>query len=609
MYLSFSKLSFITTVFLIFTVHTIFSQTKTKIKIDSLFNLSKTQNQSEKTDTFLKIAEIYYGINKDSSLYFSEKANNLAEAIGDKKLITNSLLQIGSIRSRNSEYKKGKEIFNRTLKYSKELGDSTLLGGSIIGLANIDSRLGNLSSSVKKFIEAAYIYEAKKDTINIAKTYLNLALDLKKLKEYEKSVFYSLKSLNLFEKINESLYVAMINNNLSGIYNETKRYKKSLKSAKKAEKFFLDNGYKRYIAYPLTNISISYDSLKQYTKAEKSYRKAIEIHTKYRNPYELAFLNNALANLKYKQKDYQQSLRISKNALVFAEEVNALEFKTSSTKTVSKSYQKLNDFKNSNKYLNRHLILKDSLFQIEKTKDIAEIQTKYETSKKEKEIAQQKETLLNQKLELKNKTLYTTLLTGTLLILAIIFIAVYKRNQLKRTQLQKEIELKDALAIIKTQNRLQEQRLRISRDLHDNIGSQLTFIISSLDNLKFVSKDVNDKLKNKLTNISSFTSETISQLRDTIWAMNKNEISIEDLHTRILSFVEKAKTAVNNTHFEVNYTIDKNTSVSSLVGMNIFRVIQEAINNAIKYADAMMVLGFLLPRLNLETAYLIWKKE
>ena len=80
---------------------------------------------------------------------------------------------------------------------------------------------------------------------------------------------------------------------------------------------------------------------------------------------------------------------------------------------------------------------------------------------------------------------------------------------------------------------MQEQRLRISRDLHDNIGSQLTFIISSIDNLKFVTKDVNEKLKDKLSSISSFTSDTIFQLRDTIWAMNKSEITIEDLHARI----------------------------------------------------------------------------
>ncbi len=68
--------------------------------------------------------------------------------------------------------------------------------------------------------------------------------------------------------------------------------------------------------------------------------------------------------------------------------------------------------------------------------------------------------------------------------------------------------------------------------------------------------------------------------------MNKSEISIEDLHARILSFVEKAKSATENIKFEINQNIDSKISLSSIKGMNLFRVIQEAINNAIKYSEA-----------------------
>ena len=146
------------------------------------------------------------------------------------------------------------------------------------------------------------------------------------------------------------------------------------------------------------------------------------------------------------------------------------------------------------------------------------------------------------------------------------------------------------LSTIKTQNRLQEQRLNISRDLHDNIGSQLTFIISSIDNLKYVTKGADKKLKDKLTSISSFTSDTIFQLRDTIWAMNKSEITIEDLQARVLSFVEKAKQATNNSiDFKFKSNVTNQAKLTSIVGMNLFRVIQEAINNAIKYANATKV--------------------
>lgn len=92
-------------------------------------------------------------------------------------------------------------------------------------------------------------------------------------------------------------------------------------------------------------------------------------------------------------------------------------------------------------------------------------------------------------------------LISFLILASVIIYFLGKRNQLKRMQLEKELALKEELSQIKTKNKLQEQRLEISRDLHDNIGSQLTFIISSLDNLKFISKTKNSKILIKLEEI------------------------------------------------------------------------------------------------------------
>jgi Signal transduction histidine kinase len=144
------------------------------------------------------------------------------------------------------------------------------------------------------------------------------------------------------------------------------------------------------------------------------------------------------------------------------------------------------------------------------------------------------------------------------------------------------------LARIETQNKLQEQRLRISRDLHDNIGSQLTFIISSIDTLKYGFSDASEALSGKLTSISEFTSHTIYELRDTIWAMNKNNITLEDLQARITNFIEKAKTAAQVTSFEfkVESANADTITLTSVTGMNMYRIIQEAVNNSLKYAIA-----------------------
>ncbi|MEZ4917287.1 MAG: sensor histidine kinase [Chitinophagales bacterium] len=218
-------------------------------------------------------------------------------------------------------------------------------------------------------------------------------------------------------------------------------------------------------------------------------------------------------------------------------------------------------------------------------KTAQELETIYQTEKKEKEILVQKAKIAEQKA-------YIIISISVVLFIILLSIFIYNYLNQKNKQLKQENELKDALQKIETQNRLQEQRLQISRDLHDNIGAQLTFIISSIDNLKYAMTDKNPKIEEKLTNISSFTKDTIIELRDTIWAMNKEEITIEDLKSRISNFIENAKLSLNGIDFnfkfnENNFKVKPFTSKN---GINIYRIIQEAVNNAIKHAKATKIL-------------------
>ncbi|MBV2224672.1 MAG: sensor histidine kinase, partial [Cloacibacterium sp.] len=173
------------------------------------------------------------------------------------------------------------------------------------------------------------------------------------------------------------------------------------------------------------------------------------------------------------------------------------------------------------------------------------------------------------------------------ILASIIGFLFYRQQRLKNKQQHQEFELKSAMAQIESQNKLQEQRLSISRDLHDNIGAQLTFIISSLENTKFGIPNLETAVEKRLDKISDFTRNTIVELRDTIWAMNKADFTMEDLSSRIFNFVEQAQSANQNILF--NFSIDenlKNKKFSSVVGVNLYRTIQESVNNAMKYANA-----------------------
>ncbi|MFV0470466.1 MAG: sensor histidine kinase [Paludibacteraceae bacterium] len=135
--------------------------------------------------------------------------------------------------------------------------------------------------------------------------------------------------------------------------------------------------------------------------------------------------------------------------------------------------------------------------------------------------------------------------------------------------------------------------------MHDHIGSQLTFITSSVDILNYLCGNSDNKVLDRLTQIGDFTSSTIVELRDTIWAMNNNDFTFEDLHRQLLKFIDKAKLANDDIVF--NFSIDdklKSVHFSSLAGMNMYRTIQEAVNNALKYSDGREISVNILDRDN-----------
>ncbi len=566
----------------------VFSQSNANKEIDSLKKIIKAQTQRQQFNTLIDISNIYARINLDSSSLYANKAFKLSEKLGNDSLKIKGLMFLGHTSWERGNYEEAIGHFNKSLVISKKIKDTTTIADAYNGLGIVYSKLGNLNTSIAFYFKTLSIYEKLQDSLGIGSTYLNIAWDYRKLEEYQKSIDYNNKSLQIYSNLKDSLHIAMVNNNIAGSLNELQQYDKSLKFSEKSKLYFLKLNYERYSAYPITNIAISYDSLHNYQEAKKNYLKAIALHTINKEPYELAFLNNALANLNYNLGDYNNAIKKGKEAILYAEEVGAIEFIASSSETLAKTFEKLNQFRESNEYLKLYIKYNDSIISSEKLKSIAEIETKYQTEKKEKEILTQRADLAEKELNLNRKNTQIIGLVILAIVISILGYLLYNQQKLKHKQLKKESELKEALIKIETQNKLQEQRLRISRDLHDNIGAQLTFIISTIENLQYGFKIKNEKLVNKLINISTFTKETISELRDTIWAMNKDEITFEDLQSRISNYIDKAHLSDENIDF--SFEIDKQVNIdktfSSVQGMNVYRIIQEAINNALKYAQA-----------------------
>jgi signal transduction histidine kinase len=533
----------------------------------------------------------YKNSNLDSALYYGKYALQESIFLQNEKSIAHSYNSIGSAFQAKSEADSAIYYHKKSLEIKKTIKDSIGIADSYNNLGIILDEQGNYLEALNNYFYALNIYEKKSTNFDqIPAVLVNIGIVYKKQEKFDKVLEYYKRALDIYKENNFQIGIVITTGNIGSVYLKTGDYEKAIKYCSDAKNLYAYLGYNRYVPYMDVNIAAAEYHLNKFKASINRYLDVINKFETQNNYYELSNAKIGISKTYISTNQYYKSKIQLTEALELSQKNNFKEFEVEALKYLSEVNFLLKNFKEAYSFQEKYHNKKDSLFEIKKVKAIDEMLIKYETTKKEKEIAIQKEELLEQKLKIKSKNLYTLILVFLLLTLGIIFFAIFKKNQFKKQQLQKEIDLKDALSKIKTQNRLQEQRLRISRDLHDNIGSQLTFIISSIDNLKFISKDADEKLRGKLANISSFTSLTISELRDTIWAMNKSEISVEDLHARILSFVEKAKIAIPETTFKVTYDINKNSNFSSLVGMNLFRVVQEAINNAVKYADAQRII-------------------
>lgn len=548
--------------------------------VDSVSKQFKGKNPKQRCLFFLKKAEQAANSNTDYSYLYSQEALKEAINSNNDSLIGMTYNTIGNTYQLTTQIDSSLFYHKKALFYREKINDTLGIADSNnnIGIA-FDSQ-GNFEKALKYYFKALKLYEEKQDSEKIAMTMVNIGVVYKAQKEYKKAYFYYKKANDIYVKINSEFGIAVTSGNLGALLINFKSYKSSLKYSKIAKIIYEKLDYKRYIAYPISNIAVVLDSLHQFEEANKNYLASIALHEQFENNYELANISNAFSKCLIKQKKYEESILYANKALKYAKNAEAYFLEVRSLKTLANAYAKLGSFEKAYYYSDSYTKGIDSLFKSEKTKAVFEIEAKYENEKKSKLLLQ-----IQNKIQQRN----TVVIILSLLILSIAFISylIYRQQKIKGIQKEQEFELKNAIASIENQNKLQQQRIAISRDLHDNIGAQLTFIISSINNIKHAFDINNPKLENKLQIISTFTKATIVELRDTIWAMNTKEVTIEDLRMRIFNFIEKAKLAIEGISFD--FTIDEdlsNLSFSSIEGMNIYRVVQEGVHNSIKYASA-----------------------
>ncbi len=147
--------------------------------------------------------------------------------------------------------------------------------------------------------------------------------------------------------------------------------------------------------------------------------------------------------------------------------------------------------------------------------------------------------------------------------------AVYKRRYVDRLQ------------ALRIRQQVLAERERISRDLHDNIGAYASAISASVDDVIY-QFNASDHIA--LKRLKDSAREIIVQLRDSIWALNKEAQTVIMLSDRIKNYIQKLQPNYPNINFDVDENIEQNQTIASITALHLLRIVQEAVHNAIKHS-------------------------
>ncbi len=170
--------------------------------------------------------------------------------------------------------------------------------------------------------------------------------------------------------------------------------------------------------------------------------------------------------------------------------------------------------------------------------------------------------------------IFASTLIAAIFLFSISYYIIWQRYQIK----SRNLEMKQQLV---------NERERISRELHDNIGSQLSYISNNIDWLVETPESFSKEEEAKRLSIVGDTAKNlVADLRETIWAMKKESIMLDELADRLKSFLQSQCILKPQMDVSIKENIERNYSFSPTEALNIFRACQEAIVNSIRHSRA-----------------------
>ena len=497
------------------------------------------------------IGNLFLG-NYQKSIEYFKKSLKLFEEIEDKEGIASSLNKTGLFYYHLSDYSKALEYYKKSLKISNEIADQKAIAMTLNNIGVIYGIVSNYDKSLEYYLQSLKIYEEIGDRRGVASILGNIGIVYGYLINYDKALEHYHKSLKIYKEIGNRTGIANSLNNMGMIYSNLENYDKALEYYLKSLAIKEEIGDKKGIANSLNNIGNIYENLNDYDKSIEYFLKSFMIQKEIGDKWGIANTSNDIGNIYIKLQDFSKALEYLKEGLKIAQEIKANGLIKDNYKAFSELYSVTDNYKKAFEYYQLYSEVRDSIFSEQSSEKVAEMQTKYETEKKEKEneLLQRDNEIYRLEIE-KQKLLKWRLYFGLFIGVIFVFI-IYYRYRLKQTEnqrLEKKIE----------------EALKKQREQQQIIVHQAS--LTSLGELAAgIAHEINQPLQNISLSIESIDLE-MKEIKSDKEYINKTVKEIYEDIKRISKIIDHIRIFSSGQKDEILDEFSINTSIENAISM------------------------------------------
>lgn len=461
--------------------------------------------------------------------------------------------------------------------YAKQPDKQPLYLGMLFFKAKVLDRANRYTSALQQLYQVDQLAATMNDTLVQIQAKTGIGWVQMELEQFPEALKWLQQALHFSDNKKYYKNYGALYSNLASAYNAVGRHDSAQYYIEIAIKDARESYNQLFLATALSMQAKIFTDAGQPALAEAPLNEVVAIRRLLNDPFYTVYDMSSLASYYARNGQSQKGIALCKEGIVLAKKSGLTSQLLMIYRALAENYKAAGAIAEYSQTLESVITLKDSFNNINSAKLLADMQANTEALKNANTITEQK-----LKLTVQNYWLLATIVFS---LMAAVIVWLLFRDYRRKEKLKMEAALAEekriaAQSVIDAE---EQERRRISADLHDNIGAYATAICADVENIAL---DGPDKSRYYLDNLQKHSREIINSLRDTIWVLNRNEVTVKGISERMKDYIFKLRPSYAKVQFHIESGIENDRKLSSAAALNIFRIVQESLHNALKHSGA-----------------------